>query len=355
GNEGVHVRDLRQIRRRRGGRDTTLRYMVSASVLLAALFSGLAATPALARWKRVSPAPSRSQPYAVCRSQPQSARCELIQDPTRGTRERGPLRAGAITTGPEEEVSPATYGTGVEGGYAPADLRGAYRLPSSTAGSGQTVAVVDAFDDPTAEADLAAYRSQYGLGQCGSTNGCFRKVNQTGGSTMPAPNRTWAKEISLDLDMVSAICANCHILLVEANNELAASLAAAENEAVALKATEISDSYEEPESSEHVAAYDHPGTPIAVAGGDRSYGVVSPAANVHVIAVGGTTLSPATGRRGWTETVWQSEGAGAGTGSGCSHEPKPAWQTDEGCAHRTTNDVAAVADPNTPVSAYDSH
>src|SRR5438874_13841236 len=102
-------------------------------------------------------------------------------------------------------------------GYGPADLQSAYKLPSATAGVGQTVAIVDAFDDPTAESDLAQYRSFYGLPPCTTANGCFRKVNQTGGTLpMPAPSADWSLEISLDLDMVSAVCPNCHILLVEA-------------------------------------------------------------------------------------------------------------------------------------------
>src|ERR1041384_2794133 len=99
-------------------------------------------------------------------------------------------------------------------GYGPADLQSAYKLPSTTAGAGQTVAIVDAFDDPTAESDLAQYRSAYGLPPCTTANGCFRKVNQTGGTLYPAPSPDWGLEISLDLDMVSAICPNCHILLV---------------------------------------------------------------------------------------------------------------------------------------------
>jgi hypothetical protein len=160
--------------------------------------------------------------------------------------------------------------------------------------------------------------------------------------------------------MVSAICPNCHILLVEAGNELSSSFAHAENEAAALGATEISNSFGGStlsEPPEFASAYDHPGIPITAAGGDRGYGVESPASNPHVIAVGGTTLVPAKNSRGWSETVW-FERVGAkvsGTGSGCSEEPKPAWQTDVDCAFRTTNDVAAVADPNTPVSVYDSY
>jgi hypothetical protein len=98
-------------------------------------------------------------------------------------------------------------------GYGPADLASAYKLPAT--GTGQTVAIVDAYNDPTAELDLAAYRNQYGLAPCTTTNLCFQKVDQTGGTAYPATDAGWAQEISLDLDTVSATCPNCKILLVE--------------------------------------------------------------------------------------------------------------------------------------------
>src|SRR5205814_7506675 len=102
-------------------------------------------------------------------------------------------------------------------GFGPADLQSAYALPSATAGASQTVAIVDAFDNPNAEADLAVYRAQFGLSPCTTANGCFSKLNQGGlASPLPTPDAGLAAEISLDVQMVSAICPNCHILLVEA-------------------------------------------------------------------------------------------------------------------------------------------
>lgn len=313
------------------------------------------AQSAEARWTAIAARPSSIQPFFAC-APAGGAQCQLIEDPTRAAARRGPVGEGAITTGPEQQVSPPLQGSGVEGGYSPAELRAAYGLPSSSNGAGQTIAVVDAFDDPNAESDLSAYRAQYGISPCTGSAGCFRKVNQIGGSAYPAANASWASEISLDLDMVSAICPNCHILLVEANTNEAADLAAAEDDAVAQGATEISDSFGGRALSQPPqigAAFDHPGIPIAVGAGDQGYGVSSPASNPHVIAVGGTRLVRAANARGWSESVWYSEPRG--TGSGCSAEPKPPWQTDSGCAQRTTNDVAAVADPNTPVSIYDSY
>lgn len=213
--------------------------------------------------------------------------------------------------------------------------------------------IVDAYDDPNAESDLGVYRSQFGLAACTTANGCFRKVNQSGGTRYPRANGGWAQEISLDLDMVSAICPNCHILLVEASSNSLSNLGTAVNEAAALGATEISNSYGGGEfssdTSYDTSYYNHPGIAITASSGDNGYGVEYPAASQYVTAVGGTTLTRASNSRGWSETAW------SGTGSGCSaYDPKPSWQTDSGCSKRTVADVSAVADPNTGVSVYDS-
>ena len=237
-------------------------------------------------------------------------------------------------------------------GYGPADLRAAYAL-SATGGSGQTIAIVDAYDDGNAEADLAVYRSTYGLSPCTTANGCFRKVDQNGGTAYPRGDMGWAEEISLDLDMASAICPNCKILLVEAKSNSFANLAAAVDRAALLGATVISNSYGGGEYSGEVADqthFNHPGVAITVSSGDNGFGVEFPAASQYVTAVGGTTLKRDASARGFSETVW------SGAGSGCSaYITKPSWQTDGGCARRTVADVSAVADPNTGVSVYDTY
>ncbi|MFI9274433.1 putative Ig domain-containing protein [Kitasatospora sp. NPDC052896] len=249
-------------------------------------------------------------------------------------------------------------------GYGPSQLQSAYNLTSAAAsgGSGQTVAIVDAYDDPTAESDLAVYRSQFGLPACTSANGCFSKVNQNGqGDQLPAPapaNDDWTGEESLDVDMVSAVCPNCHILLVEADSESDSDLGSAVNAAVKLGAKYVSNSYGGPESpgqtSEDTQYYDHPGVAITASSGDSGYGVEYPAASQYVTAVGGTALTQANNARGWSESVWATSPT-EGAGSGCSgYDPKPAWQTDNGCAKRTVADVAAVADPATGVASYDT-
>ena len=238
-------------------------------------------------------------------------------------------------------------------GLAPSDLRAAYGLTSG--GTGQTIAIVDAYDDKTAEADMGVYRAQWpGMPACTTANGCFKKVNQSGvQGSYPANNVGWSLEISLDLDMASAICPNCKILLVEATNNQNASLYTAEDTAARLGATVISNSYGGAESSTDAsnnAHFNHPGIAITVSSGDGGYGVEFPASSPYVTSVGGTSLTRASNARGWSETVWN------GAGSGCSkYETKPTFQHDAGCTKRTVADVSAVADPNTGVSVYDSN
>jgi len=236
-------------------------------------------------------------------------------------------------------------------GYRPADLASAYKLTAG--GAGQTIAIVDAYDDPNAESDLAVYRSQFGLPACTTANGCFRKVDQSGGTTYPRANQGWAEEISLDLDMASAICPACKILLVEATTNSFSNLAAGVDRAALMGATVISNSYGGSEYSSEVSDqshFNHPGIAITVSSGDNGFGTEFPAASQYVTAVGGTTLTKDGSSRGFTETVW------SGAGSGCSaYIAKPSWQTDAGCARRTVADVSAVADPNTGVAVYDTY
>ena len=238
-------------------------------------------------------------------------------------------------------------------GYGPSDLQSAYDLPSATAGAGQTIAVVDAFDDPKVEGDLFIYRNMFGLPVCSTLNHCFTRVNQKGKPhSYPRPNVDWAIETSVDLDMVSAACPNCNILLVEANTNSWRNLGASVDEAVKLGAHIINNSYGAMGKGADPADYDHAGVILLASGGDHGYyghHDQEPAAFPTVVAVGGTSLARSNGGRGWTETVW------GGTGSGCSTFAKPSWQTDSGCKFRTANDVAAVGDPATGVAVYDSY
>jgi len=282
--------------------------------------------------------------------------------------------------------------SGPAGGLTPAELASAYGYDPTAGGIGQTIAIVDAYDDPKIEGDLATFDAEYGVRACTEANGCLTKISQSGSRTvLPARDKLgWSVEIALDVEVAHSACPNCKILLVEATTESFEDLAAAVDEAVSLGANEVSNSYGAPESAigpAERAAYKHPGVVIAAATGDSGYDDWAPFVNEgafgapgqpdapaslpSVVAVGGTTLAlNATGKRN-TETVWNGNGAldAAGefeegaTGGGCSTlftaEP---WQraapgfAATGCVgKRVSADVSAVADPNTGFDIYDSY
>jgi subtilase family serine protease len=235
-------------------------------------------------------------------------------------------------------------------GYGPTQFRTAYGL-TSTGSASQTIGIVDAYNAPNIESDLATYSSTYGLPACTTANGCFHKVNQTGGSAYPRSDRGWALEISLDVEIAHAICPSCHILLVEAKSNSFTNLLVAEDYATG-HATVVSNSWGGSEFSGETS-YDshfHTSVPITVSSGDSGYGVEYPAASQYVTAVGGTTLHLTSADARSSEIAW------SGAGSGCSaYEAKPVWQTDTGCARRSVADVSADADPATGAAVYDSY
>ncbi|HLI09792.1 MAG TPA: S8 family serine peptidase [Ktedonobacteraceae bacterium] len=239
--------------------------------------------------------------------------------------------------------------------YAPANFHNAYNLPTTASGT-PTVAIVDAYNDPNLASDLATYRSQWGLPACTTSSGCLKIVNQSGGSSLPRNNASWGVEESLDLDMVSAICENCHILLVEASSSSLANLGTAVNEAVKLGAVAVSNSYGtgefSSESSYCSSYYAHNNVAVTASSGDSGPGVNFPAVCSTVIGVGGTTLNS-----NGTETAWNTSST-EGAGGGCSaYISKPSWENSSvtGCSGRAVSDVSADADPNTGAYVYDSY
>jgi subtilase family serine protease len=302
--------------------------------IMAALVGGLLAlTPVLSQ--SASAAPAAPTAHSCAAAAPGTASCLSV------------FRTDKMVSAKKVHEDAAT-----PSGLFPADLQSAYKLPSASAGAGQTVAIVDAFNDPTAEQDLATYRSQFGLPACTTANGCFRKIDQRGGTSFPRTDAGWAAEISLDVDMVSAVCPQCHITLVEADSNSFANLGAAENTAAA-RAHIVSNSFGGGDASDASMGsfFNHPGTAITASSGDSGFGVEYPASSHFVTAVGGTSLRKASNTRGWTETAWN------GAGSGCS-----AFNTaltgqagvNTGCARRAVADVSAVADPATGVAVFDS-
>ncbi len=325
-------------------RSRRLRGLALTLATVAALAAPIA-TPSFTLAADPSATPPAQNTYvpACAESLPGFAHCDLL--------------VPAASSSQGDVVRPAATPSGL----SPADLQGAYSLPSGTNGAGMTVAIVDAFDTASAEASLATYRAQFGLPACTVANGCFRRVDQTGGTSYPIPgaNTGWESETVLDLEMVSAVCPLCKIILVEANNTTMANMGIATRTAVALGANAVSNSYGIAGASEvaYDQYYNHPGVVITAATGDCGYidhllpcaasTPEYPASSPYVIAVGATSLTVNAHAR-VSETAW------AGGGSGCSPaEPKPFWQTDAGCANKTSADISAVGNPVTGVSAYD--
>ena len=244
-------------------------------------------------------------------------------------------------------------------GLSPAAIESVYSFPtSSTAGSGKTVAIVDAYDDPTAESDLAVFSSQFGLPPCTTANGCFTKVNQTGGTSYPRKDSGWALEISLDIEWAHAIAPGAHILLVEATSNSFANLLAAEDYAKT-NAQYVSNSWDGSEFSgenAYDAHFSQSGVSFFVSSGDSGLPAEYPSASPNVISVGGTTLhfdrfGSFTGETGWS-----------GSGGGCSaYETASSAQAgfsqygQVSCSgKRATPDVSLDADPSSGVSVYDT-
>ncbi len=369
-----------------------LRIGAATALSLLALIAALCASAEAAT---VAPLPESDYAVRAVCAQPTPGRAgclalELVPK-TRAARAHthplGMTRARLLT-----EPSPAGGGFGLR----PEDLHTAYQLPNPES-STQTIALVDAYNDPTAREDLEAYDKEFGLTEC---PGCFAQVNQDGSAAtknLPFPQTTqeleaaeksgdatqreeaeeaagWGLEISLDIEAARATCQSCHILLVEANSPSFANLETAESAASALGATEISNSWGGPECervlkiplcTEDSTAFDDPKAVITASAGDDGYlswdaaneaerGFAEyPASSPHVVAVGGTRLSPLEPGGTWTgERVWNGDGAGGG---GCSVAfTAPAWQVDipgwstVGCgAKRAVSDIAADADPYT--------
>jgi subtilase family serine protease len=331
--------------------------LVLVAAVLALLGSLLAAGPAAAATTPTTPTSATAAPlkpgdvvrrgityhatakpglYSVCGAQtPGHSVCDAV-----------------VTTLPGANNPDATYNSPI-GGLSASQLESLYEVNGNTGGSGVTVGIVDAYDDPNAETDLAAYRGYYGLSACTSANGCFRKVSQTGSTTaFPAADAGWSVEISLDLDMVSAVCPNCTIRLIEANSSANGDLYAAENEAVVQGARYITNSWSGTENSGSPAAeayFNHPGVVITASSGDNGYtaGVQYPASSQYVTAVGGTV--PYFNGSTWSQSAWPD------SGSGCSsYIPKPAWQDtiETSCANRAEVDVSGNA---TATAIYDTY
>jgi hypothetical protein len=323
------------------------------------------------------------------------------------TRPLGMTRAAVTRASSDSEV--CELPTAAEGcfGLRPEDIHSAYQLPTNA--SAQTIALVDAFNDPNAERDLEAYDREFSLPECTKADGCFKQVNQNGESgSLPFPKSEaeleafatgstsaerkeareaegWSVEISLDVETARATCQNCNIMLVEASSSAYANLQAAEESAVRLHANEVSNSWGGPECEEGLgcqedsSAFNHPDVVITASAGDDGYlnwlespqapYANYPASSPHVVAVGGTRLHLGENGEWAGESIWNDggenkgirDGSGAG-GGGCSIQfAAPPWQrsvsdwSSVGCSEkRAVADISADADPYTGLAVYDT-
>jgi subtilase family serine protease len=244
-------------------------------------------------------------------------------------------------------------------GLSPADIMAAYGYKfsiakDSTAGKGQTIAIVDAYDNPNAEADLNKFSGQFGLPTCTTASGCFRKVDQKGGTKYPRFDGGWALEIALDIQWAHAMAPAANILLVEASTPSFTNLLAAEDYATS-KANYISNSWGASEFSGE-ASYDshfnRPGKSIFVSAGDNGLPAEYPSSSPYVISVGGTRLTKVSGS--WVESAWTDGGGGCSLYENAnSAQSGYSGYAQVACAgKRATPDVSLNADPASGVSVY---
>ena len=238
-------------------------------------------------------------------------------------------------------------------GFGPVHLLTAYSFRGiNNQGQGQTIALVDAFDDPTAEADLGTFSARFGLPACTTANGCFKLVYQ-GGKKPSADTTGWSNEIAIDIQWAHSIAPAATIMLVEAQSNSFANLLAAVDAAVQNGATVVSMSWTGGETANEIQSDTHfnvPGVTFVAAAGDAGHGAYYPAASPFVVGVGGTTLSLSSNGTWGSETAWSSSGGGLS-----KYEPEPSYQSGvQTTGKRSVPDVSYDGDPNTGVPAYNS-
>jgi hypothetical protein len=269
-------------------------------------------------------------------------------------------------------------------GMTAAQIRQAYGINDAMFGSvvgdgsGQTIAIVDAYNDPNIKSDLAAFDTAMGLAAAPS----FTVVGETGTSGLPSTDPagkgdSWAVEISLDVEWAHAVAPGASILLVEASSASDSDLFSAINTArnysgvsvVSMSWGETEFSGETSYDSYFTTPAGHTGVTFLAASGDngaygsgwRSIAADYPSSSPNVISVGGTTLTADSSGNYISESGWgngNSSGTEGGSGGGISvYEAQPVYQNGvvtQSTTHRTTPDVAMDADPNTGAAVYDS-
>ncbi len=235
-------------------------------------------------------------------------------------------------------------------GMTPDQIKSVYNLPK-TGGNG-TIALIDAYNDPTLETDLGIFSKQFNLAPCTSTNGCFEKHAM---SSTVAKNSGWAMETSLDVEWAHAIAPGAKILVVEATTPSGKNLLAAIDYAASRKdVVAISMSFGGAEFSDETTLDSHfvskYGASFFASSGDNGAGPSWPAASPNVVGVGGTSLSMH-GNVLSKETAWNGSGGGVS-----AYEKEPSYQMSysipKAGGYRSIPDVSYNADPNSGYSIY---
>ena len=275
---------------------------------------------------------------------------------SRGHRHASHRRGRAVGSGGGGGGSSSGGGSGLGGTPAPSVptqsmtpsmIRHAYGFDQLTLnGAGQTIAIVDAFDDPKIESDLAVFDKKFNLPQAN-----FTKVVPSTGT--PAYDPNWAYEISLDVEWAHAIAPGAKIILVEAASANYPDLLDAVNTALSLGANEISMSWgggESPSDIGNNVYFNHPGVTFTASTGDSGAGTLGPSSSPYVVAVGGTTLSTDKAGNLNSETGWSGSGGG-----GSTFQSRPSYQNGfNPSANRTSPDVSYNANPTTGFQVYNS-
>ncbi len=285
------------------------------------------------------------------------------------------LAAGANASAPANSSGP----------YTPAQIQSAYGFNRvSQTGAGQTIAIVDAYNDPNIASDVAAFNSAFGLQQFNGTGGPKFTVQNQSGATVTSANAppgstSWGVEESLDVEWAHAIAPQANVVLVEANSSSISDLLSAVKTAAG-QASVVSMSWGGNEfSGETGSAYDgvfssllkaHPGLTFVASSGDSGslQGPEWPAVSPYVLSVGGTTLGADASGNYLGESAWGNSYGGnyaygsyfyGGSGGGISrYESQPSFQSGvvkQSTTRRTTPDVAYDANPNTGVYVYDTY
>lgn len=252
------------------------------------------------------------------------------------------------TTPQDTPIAPAGNG------LTPADLRSAYKITGNGTSS-MTIAVVGIGTFSNVEEIVNTYREAYGFPDCTTASGCFKQVDKSGNAISPSRSSgttTSLQESAADLELISAMCPNCKLILADSDSGYTRDLNVLMNRLKIAGANIVSISLAGPEQGNqpYEAGFSQANLPVLAASGDYGYQqqngkdiVNFPSSYPAVTAVGGTTLTPSSNTRGWSETAWGDDSDNAAT-SGCSQiYAKPGYQTDPLCANRTVADVSAAA------------